>query len=194
MRQQTVQQGVRVGRVDGLVVVENDQQGLVQRFQVVAEQRTEDGQRRLPLLQKPQRFLACIGHDRAHGSNQIGDEAQRIALLARQREPSRRRHPPAQPVGDEQRLAITGRRQDQRQRQVAACVQPFAQFAAYDIVRDNRRTMQSAAHDQYGLHALQERPPSVRRSQLESPAQKCSGRLSHARAASCTTSESVGWA
>lgn len=57
-----------------------------------------------------------------------------------------------------------------------------------------RRAMESAAHDQDGLHSLQERQPSVRRSKQESPAQKCSGRLSHASAASCTTSESVGWA
>jgi hypothetical protein len=134
MVEQELHAGLHVGRVDDVVVVEQ-QHDVSRRGAEVVEQADEhelDG-RRTGFPQQPERVRADIGRHRAQRGDDIGPERRGIAVARVQRQPSggglaagrrgHRRHP----VDEQGRLAEARRRRDEHQLRGEPMVQPVAQ-------------------------------------------------------------------
>ena len=109
---------VHLGRIDEVVVIEDDDQLALDASQVVQERCQHTVQRRCAVRQQCDRILADVRRDDPHGGDDVGPEEARVGVTTVERDPrhaslaSRRR----QPLTEQRRLPESGRRRHERER------------------------------------------------------------------------------
>ena len=151
---------VHLGRLDEVVVVQDQHQVGRQPVEVVEQRSERRIDRRRGRRQQLERSVAESRHGGLHGGHHVGPEQRGVVVAPVQRQPGDRgsvRGSPGKPFGEQGRLAEPSRRGQDRERRPGRGSEAFSQPPARDCTRPLKR--QAVLAVQEGTHHSPILPP-----------------------------------